>query len=155
MVVDDSTTARSFSNNISGDPKKIQAEKLRAQRLAEQEAKEKSNSIDRLMNLLNNTYAERLEDYNAAQKKGSRIKSISKLSFLNRHKEALYELGQQQATNEIQNSFIAYVDHVLNDGIDVKRPIHYFLHRKPKTKDFDVFHTYLDKFITNYSHDKN
>ncbi|RAU81973.1 helix-turn-helix domain-containing protein [Pontibacter arcticus] len=160
MVVDNSTTdhSLSFSNgNNPEDPKKqkaLEAAVRKAQREAEQQAKAKALEIGRLKNLLNSTYAQRVTMHNADKKKGERVKSITKLSFLQRNEDALYELSQQYGFEEIENSFIAYADDFLAGNLEVSKLISYFLSKKPQTKDFDTFHTYLNKYTADYSYTK-
>jgi hypothetical protein len=146
----------SFSDedNIPIDPQKqkaLEAAERKAQREAEAQAKSKAMEIERLKGLLNRIYAQRVQMHNEGIKKGESVKTISKLSFLKRNEEALYELRQQYGNEEIENSFIAYVDQVLGEHIDVGKLVPYFLSRKPQTKDFDTFHTYLNYFIAHYS----
>jgi hypothetical protein len=144
----------SNSNNEPIDLKQQKAQEAaerKAQREAEAQAKSKAIEIERLKGLLNRIYAQRVQMHNEGIKKGESVKTISKLSFLKRNEEALYELRQQYGNEEIENSFIAYVDQVLGEHIDVGKLVPYFLSRKPQTKDFDTFHTYLNYFIAHYS----
>ncbi|RNI29777.1 hypothetical protein EFA69_09570 [Rufibacter immobilis] len=158
--VDTPTVSSSFSSDGTNEPidTKTQKAKEAAERKAKREAQEaetaKLNKINRLENLLNRIYAERIEMYNKKQKKGQRAKSTCNLSFLKRNQEALFELSQTQGVEEIENSFIAYVDDFLKGEITVGKLIPYFLSRKPETKDFDTFHTYLNRFISDYSYEK-
>lgn len=154
------TDSNSSFSNGEKSPEEIKRQKAKeaaerkAKREAEQAAKDKALAIERLKRSLNKIYAERIEMHNRGKKKGERVKSITKLSFLQRNENALHELGQQYGTDEIENSFIAYVDDFLEGNIEVNKLVPYFLSRKPQTKDFDTFHTYLNKFVSDYSYVK-
>ena len=124
---------------------------LKRQKETKRGEQAKKTEINRLKNLLNRHYAERVKKYNSERVDGDPHKVVTKLPFLLRNEEALYELGQQYGHEEIENSFIAYIDSVLSGETDVTKIVTYFLSRKPETRDYDVFHTFLNKFILDYS----
>ncbi|QHL86274.1 hypothetical protein GU926_01955 [Nibribacter ruber] len=144
--------------NQATERKRLEAQQ-KAERKAQKEAElveqAKQRKVDSLIRLLNNTYASRVNMHKEGKTKGERVKSITKLSFLKRNKDALYELAKEYGDEEIENSFIAYIDEFLKEDIEVRKLIPYFLARKPETRDFDTFHTYLNKFIAEYSYEKS
>ena len=164
VVVDDSTTSpSSFDNYFDSDhlkaleaKEKKEKEKAAAkkEKEKEQEAKAKEIEIVRLKGLLDKVYAQRVEMYNDGKKKGESIKKITKLAYLSRNEQALYELGQKYDSDQIQYSFSVCVDYFLKDDSEISKLIPYFLSRKPETKDFDTFVTYYNKFLESYYHVK-
>ncbi|GAB2545440.1 hypothetical protein GCM10027189_30260 [Rufibacter soli] len=131
------------SNSQQEWAKQMEEEKFRR----DAEKKRKAETIENLKHLIIATHEERVRVFN---QNSANKKPYAPLSFTKKSLDLLFEMSFEFTEDQIEHSFAAFVDAILQGQVKVKKILPYFLAKKDS--DFDTAINFLDNFNINYSY---